>query len=161
MDNITTQLSNVVLRRRDMVLSQTSNLRPHVVSDLRSQSVLQTNLLEIDKETCERQAAQVERQVMVQSLKASLDRNQNQTSFRGSFKRGQRSGKAGAKSGPASSYPASSRRGGRGAGGYYQGGAATLTRGRGGRGRRGRGRGYNPAANTKVTDSSSNQTKKQ
>ena len=161
LDNITTQLSNVILRRRDMVLSQTSNLRPQVVSDLRSQSVLQTDLLKIDRETCERQAAQVERQVMVQSLKASLDRNQNQTPFRGSFKRGQRAGRAGSKSGPASSYPASSRRGGRGTGGYYQGGATTLARGRGGRGRRGRGRGYNPTTNTKTTDSSANQSKKQ
>ena len=91
--------------------------------------MLQGNLFEVDKETCERQAAQVERQVMVQSLKASLDKNQSQTPFRGSFRRGQKSGRAGAKFGSSSSYPASSRRGGRGTGGFYQGGGTTFTRG--------------------------------
>jgi len=160
LDNITTQLSNIILRRRDLVLSQTSNLRPQVVSELRSQSVLQSELLQVDRETCERQAAQVERQVMVQSLKASLERNQNQTPFRGSFKRRQRSGRSSSKPGFPSSYPSSSRRGGRGTGGYFQGGATTFTRGRGSRGRRGRGRGYNPATNTKTSDSSAGQTKK-
>jgi len=161
LDNISTQLSNIVLRRRDLILRQATSLRPQVVLELRGQPVLQTELLKVDSEICEKQAAQVERQVMVQSLKASLERGQNKYPFRGSFKGRYRAGKSGSKSGFLSSVTSSSYRGGRGTGSFFRSGAPTSTRGRGSRGRRGRGRGYNPATNTGTSDSSAGQFKKQ
>jgi len=160
LDNLSTQLSNIVLRRRDLVLNQATNLRPQVVSELRGQSILQTELLQVDRETCERQAAQLERQVMVQSLKASLERSQTKPPFRGSLRRRQKARGASAKTGVFASYSSSSYRGGRGARGLFQSGVTTFSRGRGSRGRRGRGRGINPATGVKTSDSSASQSKK-
>ena len=158
LDNVSTQLSNIVLMRRDLVLKQASGLRPHMITEIRSQPVLQPSLIVVDKDVVDKQTAHLERQLMVRSLTSTV-LEKSHTPFRGLFRRRSKTGKAGAKSDTSSSYPNTrGRRGNRGgSGGYYQG-SSTPARGGRGRGRAGRARGRgNPTTSSQSTDASQGQ----
>ena len=53
LDSVTTQLSNVVLRRRDLILTQANRMRPNLVQEIRSQPILQSSLIVVNKDDCD------------------------------------------------------------------------------------------------------------
>ena len=132
LDQLSVQLSNIVLRRRDLVLQQADKMSQSMVTDLRAQPVLQSELIEVQQEVCERQVERLERQAMVQSLSSTV-LQRSHPPFRGSQKRGLPASRAGRGRGGSNNYSTSSTRGRGAVRGWYKSRRAAYnsTRGRG------------------------------